>query len=104
MMLMMFFYISLCSPVEDTVESLVNVTVTSKKSTEPSNKDFQDFVSDMQKTITSLRKQASLISERSDTVRAPCVQTGFTLTCQLIPQDGAQHSDFVFWSAAAFIM
>lgn len=35
----------------------VNITVSPKSSTEPSIKDFQDFVADMQKTITSLRKQ-----------------------------------------------
>lgn len=55
-----FYVFCLCSPVEEGVESLVNVTVTSIKSTEPSINDFQDFVSDMQKTITSLRKQVSV--------------------------------------------
>ncbi|TMS21463.1 Peroxidasin-like protein [Larimichthys crocea] len=52
------------SPVEEGVESLVNVTVTSIKSTEPSINDFQDFVSDMQKTITSLRKQIKRLETR----------------------------------------
>ncbi|CAG5866190.1 unnamed protein product, partial [Menidia menidia] len=41
-----------------------NVTVTSRKSTEPSIHDFQDFVSDMQKTITSLRKQIKRLEAR----------------------------------------
>uniref|UniRef100_A0A3Q3MD66 Peroxidasin n=1 Tax=Mastacembelus armatus TaxID=205130 RepID=A0A3Q3MD66_9TELE len=43
---------------EDKVmQHLVNITLSSKKSTEPSTNNFQDFVSDMQKTITSLRKK-----------------------------------------------
>lgn len=50
-------FINICSPAEETIESLVNVTVASRKSTEPSINNFQDFVSEMQKTITSLRKQ-----------------------------------------------
>jgi len=40
-------------------QTAVNVTVSPKSSTEPSIKDFQDFVADMQKTITGLRKQVS---------------------------------------------
>ncbi|KAM9708996.1 peroxidasin homolog isoform 2-T2 [Menidia menidia] len=44
--------------------SVSNVTVTSRKSTEPSIHDFQDFVSDMQKTITSLRKQIKRLEAR----------------------------------------
>lgn len=47
----------LFSPAEEAAERLQNVTVMSRKSTEPSINDFQDFVTDMQKTITSLRKQ-----------------------------------------------
>uniref|UniRef100_A0A3Q2QIY6 Peroxidasin n=1 Tax=Fundulus heteroclitus TaxID=8078 RepID=A0A3Q2QIY6_FUNHE len=40
--------------------SLSNVTLSTKTSSEPSVSDFQEFVSDMQKTITSLRKQVRL--------------------------------------------
>uniref|UniRef100_A0A9J8DFM0 Peroxidasin n=1 Tax=Cyprinus carpio carpio TaxID=630221 RepID=A0A9J8DFM0_CYPCA len=42
----------------------VNITVLPKSSTEPSIKDFQDFVADMQKTITSLRKQIKRLEGR----------------------------------------
>uniref|UniRef100_A0A9J8BV80 Peroxidasin n=1 Tax=Cyprinus carpio carpio TaxID=630221 RepID=A0A9J8BV80_CYPCA len=42
----------------------VNITVSPKSSTEPSIKDFQDFVADMQKTITSLRKQIKRLEGR----------------------------------------
>ncbi|XP_041668807.1 peroxidasin isoform X3 [Cheilinus undulatus] len=52
------------SPVEEATKSPANVTVTSRKSTEPSISDFQDFVSDMQKTITSLRKQIKRLEAR----------------------------------------
>uniref|UniRef100_A0A1A8LEU1 Peroxidasin homolog n=2 Tax=Nothobranchius pienaari TaxID=704102 RepID=A0A1A8LEU1_9TELE len=45
-------------------ESPANVTLTSKKSGEPSPGDFQEFVSDMQKTITSLRKQIKRLEAR----------------------------------------
>lgn len=38
----------------------VNVSLPVKASTEPSLNDFQDFVVDMQKTITSLRKQVKI--------------------------------------------
>uniref|UniRef100_A0A8C7KPL2 Peroxidasin n=1 Tax=Oncorhynchus kisutch TaxID=8019 RepID=A0A8C7KPL2_ONCKI len=49
---------------EDATENLVNVTLTSHQSTEPSLNDFQDFVVDMQKTITSLRKQIKRLEAR----------------------------------------
>ncbi|XP_055720413.1 peroxidasin isoform X2 [Salvelinus fontinalis] len=52
------------SPAEDAAENLVNVTLTSQQSTEPSLNDFQDFVVDMQKTITSLRKQIKRLEAR----------------------------------------
>ncbi|CAB1335023.1 unnamed protein product, partial [Coregonus sp. 'balchen'] len=52
------------SPAEGAPESLVNVTLTSQQSTEPSLNDFQDFVVDMQKTITSLRKQIKRLEAR----------------------------------------
>uniref|UniRef100_A0A8C7KJX8 Peroxidasin n=1 Tax=Oncorhynchus kisutch TaxID=8019 RepID=A0A8C7KJX8_ONCKI len=52
------------SPAEDATENLVNVTLTSHQSTEPSLNDFQDFVVDMQKTITSLRKQIKRLEAR----------------------------------------
>uniref|UniRef100_A0AAZ3NR59 Peroxidase n=1 Tax=Oncorhynchus tshawytscha TaxID=74940 RepID=A0AAZ3NR59_ONCTS len=52
------------SPAEDATENLVNVTLTSQQSTEPSLNDFQDFVVDMQKTITSLRKQIKRLEAR----------------------------------------
>nr|XP_046222557.1 peroxidasin-like isoform X2 [Oncorhynchus gorbuscha] len=52
------------SPAEDATENLVNVTLTSQQSTEPSLNDFQDFVIDMQKTITSLRKQIKRLEAR----------------------------------------
>lgn len=42
---------------EEGEQNPVNVTVSHHKSTELSINDFQDFVSEMQKTITSLRKQ-----------------------------------------------
>uniref|UniRef100_A0A8C8EQS4 Peroxidase n=1 Tax=Oncorhynchus tshawytscha TaxID=74940 RepID=A0A8C8EQS4_ONCTS len=51
-------------PAEDATENLVNVTLTSQQSTEPSLNDFQDFVVDMQKTITSLRKQIKRLEAR----------------------------------------
>lgn len=46
-----------CSASKGSLESLGNITATSRKSNNPSINDFQDFVSEMQKTITSLRKQ-----------------------------------------------
>ncbi|CAB1449261.1 unnamed protein product [Pleuronectes platessa] len=52
------------SSAEGTTETVVNVTLTSKTSTEPSTNDFQEFVSDMQKTITSLRKQIKRLETR----------------------------------------
>ncbi|XP_030212065.1 peroxidasin homolog isoform X2 [Gadus morhua] len=52
------------SPEDGTKENAVNVTLTSKASTEPTANDFQDFVSDMQKTITSLRKQIKRLEAR----------------------------------------
>uniref|UniRef100_A0A8C7KP07 Peroxidasin n=1 Tax=Oncorhynchus kisutch TaxID=8019 RepID=A0A8C7KP07_ONCKI len=52
------------NPAEDATENLVNVTLTSHQSTEPSLNDFQDFVVDMQKTITSLRKQIKRLEAR----------------------------------------
>ncbi|XP_067224184.1 peroxidasin homolog isoform X4 [Chanodichthys erythropterus] len=51
------------STLED-AQTAVNVTVSPKSSTEPSVKDFQDFVADMQKTITSLRKQIKRLEGR----------------------------------------
>ena len=50
-------YLFIFSPKDGAKENAVNVTLTSKASTEPTANEFQDFVSDMQKTITSLRKQ-----------------------------------------------
>ena len=50
-------YLFTFSPEDGAKENAVNVTLTSKASTEPTANEFQDFVSDMQKTITSLRKQ-----------------------------------------------
>lgn len=48
------------SPQQDAEESATNATAaSSRRRTEPSANDFQDFVSEMQKTITSLRKQVS---------------------------------------------
>ncbi|XP_021440239.2 peroxidasin isoform X2 [Oncorhynchus mykiss] len=52
------------SPAENATENLVNVTLTSQQSTEPLLNDFQDFVVDMQKTITSLRKQIKRLEAR----------------------------------------
>lgn len=52
-----FVFIFHYSPVESAIEIPVNVTVNSQKKTEPSISDFQDFVFEMQKTITGLRKQ-----------------------------------------------
>ncbi|KAJ8288623.1 hypothetical protein COCON_G00012820 [Conger conger] len=49
---------------EDPRERLANVTLATKPSTEPSLNDFQDFVVDMQKTITSLRKQIKRLEAR----------------------------------------
>uniref|UniRef100_A0A8K9UH19 Peroxidasin n=1 Tax=Oncorhynchus mykiss TaxID=8022 RepID=A0A8K9UH19_ONCMY len=51
-------------PAENATENLVNVTLTSQQSTEPLLNDFQDFVVDMQKTITSLRKQIKRLEAR----------------------------------------
>ncbi|XP_057200052.1 peroxidasin homolog isoform X1 [Triplophysa rosa] len=42
----------------------INTSVSAQSSTEPSIKDFQDFVTDMQKTITSLRKQIKRLEGR----------------------------------------
>ncbi|KAK6307082.1 hypothetical protein J4Q44_G00222300 [Coregonus suidteri] len=52
------------SPAEGTPENLVNVSLTWQQSTEPSLNDFQDFVVDMQKTITGLRKQIKRLEAR----------------------------------------
>lgn len=52
------FYLT--SLVREVQETLSNDTVT-----EPLISDFQDFVLDMQKTITSLRKQVCLCSLRN---------------------------------------
>ncbi|CAL8299347.1 unnamed protein product [Boreogadus saida] len=52
------------SPEDGAKENAVNVTLTSKASTEPTANDLQDFVSDMQKTITSLRKQIKRLETR----------------------------------------
>lgn len=41
-------------------KTIINATLSSKSITEPPVNDFQDFVMDMQKTITSLRKQVRL--------------------------------------------
>lgn len=51
-----------CSASKTSLESLGNITMTSRKSTKPSINDFQDFVSMMQKTITGLRKQVVFFS------------------------------------------
>uniref|UniRef100_A0A3Q2ZI23 Peroxidasin n=1 Tax=Kryptolebias marmoratus TaxID=37003 RepID=A0A3Q2ZI23_KRYMA len=51
-------------PANKAQETLPNVTVTSKASGEPLISDFQDFVLDMQKTITSLRKQIKRLEAR----------------------------------------
>lgn len=59
-MLMLFLFVFVfCSHLEEATKSHINVTVTSKKSTDTPVSEFQDFVSDMQKTITSLRKQVN---------------------------------------------
>ncbi|XP_061699023.1 peroxidasin isoform X1 [Syngnathoides biaculeatus] len=52
------------SLMQEARKSFVNVTLTSKKSTDPPVSEFQDFVSDMQKTITSLRKQIKRLEAR----------------------------------------
>ncbi|XP_017287235.1 peroxidasin isoform X2 [Kryptolebias marmoratus] len=52
------------SLLKEAQETLPNVTVTSKASGEPLISDFQDFVLDMQKTITSLRKQIKRLEAR----------------------------------------
>uniref|UniRef100_A0A674DMC5 Peroxidasin n=1 Tax=Salmo trutta TaxID=8032 RepID=A0A674DMC5_SALTR len=52
------------SPAEGTPENLVNVSLTWQQSIEPSLNDFQDFVVDMQKTITGLRKQIKRLEAR----------------------------------------
>ncbi|XP_042186048.1 peroxidasin homolog isoform X2 [Oncorhynchus tshawytscha] len=52
------------SPGEGTPENLVNVSLTWQQSIEPSLNDFQDFVVDMQKTITGLRKQIKRLEAR----------------------------------------
>lgn len=57
-----YSYLPDCSPEEEARENFVNVTVTSKPSTELPITDFQDFVSDMQKTISSLRKQVRILN------------------------------------------
>ncbi|XP_026789759.3 peroxidasin [Pangasianodon hypophthalmus] len=44
--------------------TIINVTLSSKSNTEPPVNDFQDFVMDMQKTITSLRKQIKRLEVR----------------------------------------
>ncbi|XP_017546292.1 peroxidasin [Pygocentrus nattereri] len=44
--------------------TIVNVTLAPQSSTEPSLNEFQDFVTDMQKTITSLRKQIKRLEAR----------------------------------------
>ncbi|KAJ8290609.1 hypothetical protein GJAV_G00015230 [Gymnothorax javanicus] len=49
---------------EDPSERLVNITLQAKPSREPSLNDFQDFVVDMQKTITGLRKQIKRLEAR----------------------------------------
>lgn len=49
------------SPAEGTPENLVNVSLSWQQSIEPSLNDFQDFVVDMQKTITGLRKQVRTV-------------------------------------------
>ncbi|XP_077587554.1 peroxidasin [Stigmatopora nigra] len=55
---------SINSATERAKISLVNVTATSTKSTDPPVSDFQDFVYDMQKTITGLRKQIKRLEAR----------------------------------------
>ncbi|XP_029114285.1 peroxidasin homolog isoform X2 [Scleropages formosus] len=45
-------------------EPLFNVSVAAKPGIEPSPNEFQDFVADMQKTITSLRKQIKRLEAR----------------------------------------
>ncbi|KAF7645831.1 hypothetical protein LDENG_00197590 [Lucifuga dentata] len=57
----------LANSIQDTspaAGSPLNKTATFKQSTEPSINDFQDFVADMQKTITSLRKQIKRLEAR----------------------------------------
>lgn len=45
-------------------DAQANINVSPQSSTEPTVKDFQDFVTDMQKTITSLRKQIKRLEGR----------------------------------------
>ncbi|XP_064190296.1 peroxidasin isoform X1 [Anguilla rostrata] len=52
------------STAEEPSERLANVTLATKPSTEPALNDFQDFVVDMQKTISSLRKQIKRLEAR----------------------------------------
>ncbi|KAF7704641.1 peroxidasin [Silurus meridionalis] len=49
---------------QDDYRTIVNTTFSSKSNTEPPANDFQDFVMDMQKTITSLRKQIKRLEVR----------------------------------------
>ncbi|XP_017332074.1 peroxidasin [Ictalurus punctatus] len=48
----------------DDDRTIINATLSSKSNTEPPVNDFQDFVMDMQKTITSLRKQIKRLEVR----------------------------------------
>lgn len=68
------------SPAEDAPENLVNVTLTSQQSTEPSLNDFQDFVVDMQKTITSLRKQVRAVVYCTQATSAGFVRHDLSVT------------------------
>ncbi|XP_061599189.1 peroxidasin homolog isoform X2 [Cololabis saira] len=72
------------SSVKEAQGSLSNVTVTPKKSSEPSIGDFQDFVSDMQKTITGLRKQIRRLETRLS--RTDCTD-----------QEGRERADGEQW-------
>uniref|UniRef100_A0A8L0DMV9 Peroxidasin n=1 Tax=Oncorhynchus mykiss TaxID=8022 RepID=A0A8L0DMV9_ONCMY len=72
------------SPGEGTPENLVNVSLTWQQSIEPSLNDFQDFVVDMQKTITGLRKQIKRLEARLS--KTDCTDT-----------EGRERSDGERW-------
>uniref|UniRef100_A0A8L0DQF5 Peroxidasin n=1 Tax=Oncorhynchus mykiss TaxID=8022 RepID=A0A8L0DQF5_ONCMY len=69
---------------EGTPENLVNVSLTWQQSIEPSLNDFQDFVVDMQKTITGLRKQIKRLEARLS--KTDCTDT-----------EGRERSDGERW-------
>ncbi|XP_028827112.1 peroxidasin [Denticeps clupeoides] len=72
------------STLQNSSPTHVNVSVQAEGKTEPTAREFQDFVVDMQKTITSLRKQIKRLEARLS--RTDCTDT-----------EGQEHSDGERW-------